>query len=186
MILLLFFFSALMASPQERRPIIAIGGIMHESDTFNPAKTELSDFVRRGTTPPAEALAEWARSNDEVSGYIEGAGRLGLELYPGLVAAADPKGPVTDEAFNTLVEELIRRLRSAPRLDGLLLANHGAMVVESYPHGDAEMVRRLRQVFGPAFPIVVAPIGGGRADGVNRARQSEDMCAHLLPAPTER
>lgn len=25
-----------MAFPQERRPVIAIGGIMHESDTFNP------------------------------------------------------------------------------------------------------------------------------------------------------
>jgi hypothetical protein len=58
MILLLFFFSPLMASPQQRHPIVAIGGSMHESDTFNPAKTELSDFVRRGTTPRAEALPE--------------------------------------------------------------------------------------------------------------------------------
>ena len=53
-----------MASPQERRPIIAIGGIMHESDTFNPAKTQLSDFTRRRTTPRQEALEEWSRSND--------------------------------------------------------------------------------------------------------------------------
>src|SRR6185437_16315894 len=51
MILLTFLFSTVMASPQERRPIIAIGGIMHESDTFNPAKTGLSDFTRRRTTP---------------------------------------------------------------------------------------------------------------------------------------
>ena len=28
-------------------------------------------------------------------------------------------------------------------------------MVESYPHGDAEVVRRLREVFGPDFPIVV-------------------------------
>ena len=88
MILLLFFFSALMASPQERRPIIAIGGIMHESDTFNPAQTELSDFAPRRTTPRAEALAEWARSNDEVSGYIEGGREHGLELVPVLMASA--------------------------------------------------------------------------------------------------
>jgi microcystin degradation protein MlrC len=50
---------------------------------------------------------------------------------------------------------LIRQLKAAPKLDGLLLANHGAMVVESYPHGDAEMVGRLRQALGPGFPIVV-------------------------------
>src|SRR5260370_34338215 len=82
MILLLFLFSALMASPQERRPIIAIGGIMHESDTFNPAKTQLSDFARRRTTPPAEALAEWARGNGEGSGYIAGGEEDGLGLGP--------------------------------------------------------------------------------------------------------
>src|SRR2546427_3227747 len=92
MILLLFFFSTFMVSPQERRPIIAIGGIMHESDTFNPAKTELSDFVQRGTVPRAEALAEWARSNDEVSGYIEGGREYGLDLVPVLMATATPTG----------------------------------------------------------------------------------------------
>ncbi|PYT34923.1 MAG: MlrC domain protein [Acidobacteria bacterium] len=155
MILLLFFFSALMASPQERRPIIAIGGIMHESDTFNPAKTELSDFVRRGTTPPAEALAEWARSNDEVSGYIEGGEKYGLELVPVLMATATPKGTVTDEAFNVLTNDLIAQLHAAPHLDGLLLALHGAMVSQKYPHADAEIVRRLREAMGAKFPIVV-------------------------------
>ena len=150
-----FLFFAPALSAESARPRIAIGGISHESNSFNPSKTKLADFKRRNTEPFDQVLLEWAKSNDEVSGYIEGARRFGLELYPTLVAAADPKGPVTDEAFNTLVEELIGRLRSTPRLDGLLLANHGAMVVESYPHGDAEMVRRLRQVLGPGFPIVV-------------------------------
>jgi hypothetical protein len=61
MILLLFFLSTLMDSPHERRPVIAIGGIMHESDTFNPAKAEPSDFVRRRITLLAEALVESSR-----------------------------------------------------------------------------------------------------------------------------
>src|SRR5262249_48985697 len=143
------------ASPQDCRPIIAIGGIMHESDTFNPAKTELSDFVRRGTAPRVEALAEWARSNDEVSGYIEGGREYGLELVPVLMATATPKGPVTDEAFNVLTGDLIAQIRAAPHLDGLLLALHGAMVSEKYPHADAEIVRRLRKALGAKFPIVV-------------------------------
>lgn len=140
---------------QSKRPLIAIGGISHESNSFNPAKTTYADFHRRGTGPTSQLLSEWASSNDEVSGYIEGARQHGLDLYPALLAAATPKGPVTDDAFNRLLDELIRQLKAAPRLDGLLLANHGAMVVESYPHGDAEMVRRLRQALGPDFPIVV-------------------------------
>lgn len=155
MILLLFFFSSLMALSQERRPVIAIGGIMHESDTFNPAKTGLSDFIRRRTTPREDALTEWARTNDEVSGYIEGGREYGLELIPVLMASATPKGTVTDEALNTLTGELIAQVRAVPHLDGLLLALHGAMVSESYPHADAEIVRRLREALGAKFPIVV-------------------------------
>jgi microcystin degradation protein MlrC len=155
MILPLFFFLSVMAFSQERRPVIAIGGIMHESDTFNPDKTELSDFTRRRTTPREDALAEWARSNDEVSGYIEGGREYGLELVPVPMATATPKGPVTDEAFNILTGDLIAQIRAAPHLDGLLLALHGAMVAESYPHADAEVVRRLREALGAKFPIVV-------------------------------
>jgi microcystin degradation protein MlrC len=154
-ILILPFCFASSLTAQSSRPRIAVGGISHESNSFNPAKTQLADFERRRVEPVDQALLEWSKSNDEVSGYVEGARRFGLELYPAMVAGADPKGPVTDEAFNTLLDELIQRLKSAPKLDGLLLANHGAMVVESYPHADAEMVRRLRQLLGPDFPIVV-------------------------------
>lgn len=156
MLLVLFFVFALttFAAP-DQRPLIAIGGIMHESDTFNPAKTGLSDFTRRRTTPRETALAEWAKSNDEISGYIEGARKYGLDLLPVLMASATPKGPVTDEAFETLTGELIAQLRAAPRLDGVLLALHGAMVAESYPQADAEIVRRLREALGAKLPIVV-------------------------------
>jgi hypothetical protein len=117
-VLVLFFVLALitLAAPGQR-PRIAIGGIMHESDTFNPTKTSLSDFTRRRTTPPEQALAEWAKSNDEISGYIEGAQKYGLDLVPVLMASATPKGPVTDEAFNTLTGELTAQLRAAPRLE---------------------------------------------------------------------
>ena len=39
--------------------------------------------------------------------------------------------------------------QSAPKLDGILLALHGAMVVESYPSGDAELTKRVREAMGP-------------------------------------
>ncbi len=140
---------------QAVKPRIGVAGISHESNSFFPSKTVLADFDARTNSSAEETLREWARSKSTVSGYVEGARRYDLELYPTLVTGAAPKGPVTDEAFNTLMNEMIKQLKAAPKLDGLLLANHGAMVVESYPHGDAEVVRRLREVFGPGFPIVV-------------------------------
>src|SRR5207249_4007974 len=41
------------------------------------------------------------------------------------------------------------------RPDGLLLALHGAMVAESYPDADGEVLARLRHALGPTFPIVL-------------------------------
>jgi microcystin degradation protein MlrC len=146
----LLMLCAMFTSAQDR-PRIAYGGIMHESNSFKPAMTPLSEFhVYRGEEIPRE----FANGNGELAGYIEGAGKFGLDLVPTLFAEATPAGPVTADALDKLTAELITRVRAAGRLDGLLLALHGAMVTEKYPHGDAEIVRRLREAVGKDLPIV--------------------------------
>ena len=133
-------------------PRIAVGGIMHESNSFYPVPTRLKDFqVFRGT----QIAAQYAASQSEMAGYLEGAKRYGFEVYPTLFASATPAGPVTAEALDSLTAELIGMLKSAPKLDGVLLALHGAMVSESHPHADAETVRRVRAAVGLEMPIVV-------------------------------
>jgi microcystin degradation protein MlrC len=118
------------------RPRVAIGGILHESNTFSSTPTQYSDF-ERGTLTRGEAiLGEWAESKHEVGGFIEGARHSDLEICPTLVAQATPSGTVTDAAFGQLTAELLDLIKSAGRLDGLLLALHGAMVTESHAHAD--------------------------------------------------
>ncbi len=152
---LLFFAAALALSGQARKPRVAVGGILHESNTFASDPTDLEDFAGRSIRRGEEVRDEYARSQHEIGGYIEGAERHGLDLAFTVVANATPAGPVTDRAFETLTSELIERLRQVGPADGLLLALHGAMVVESYPDGDAEVLRRLRKAFGDELPIVV-------------------------------
>jgi microcystin degradation protein MlrC len=135
--------------------VVAVGGFMHESNSFNPSKTTLADYSIAEPSATNDVLASWAKSSTEVSGYLQGAKDAGLTVYPTLLAGATPKGPLTDECYNTIFNRLLEKLKAAPKLDGLLLALHGAMVVESYPHGDEETLRRLRKHFGPNFPIVV-------------------------------
>jgi microcystin degradation protein MlrC len=149
------FLMTMLAAAQSSRPLIAIGGIMHESNSFHSVKTRLEDFNRRQTAPGTDLIARWADNNDEVAGFIEGARKHGLDLYPTTVRSATPAGPVTDAALDALTAELIASLKKAPKLDGLLLALHGAMVTESHPHGDAEIVRRVRAAVGDKLPIVV-------------------------------
>ena len=131
---------------------IAVGGIMHESNTFNPRPTPFEAFrVQRGD----DLVSWWQDSPHEVGGFIAGAENFAYELFPTLMAQATPGGMVTGEAFERLTQELLERLSRAPRLDGLLLALHGAMVSESYSDADGEVLGRLREQVGADFPLVV-------------------------------
>jgi microcystin degradation protein MlrC len=140
------------------KPTIGVAGIAHESNSFNIIKTKLSDFnVKFGESQQERAKRFFAGSTAKTinAGYIEGAKQFGLELYPTLITSATPRGPVTDNAFNAIMNEIIKGLKAGPKLQGILLNLHGAMVVESYPSGDEEVVRRVRNEFGPKIPIVV-------------------------------
>ena len=137
------------------KPLIAIGGMLHESNTYSETRTGVAEFTRDGLFRGDEILAEYSQGNNEITGYIEGAKEYGFELYPTIVGWAVPSGRVTDEVLDLITAEMVEGLRQRPELDGLLLALHGAMVTESYDSGDAEVVRRLRDAMGPDFPIVV-------------------------------
>ena len=131
---------------------IAIGGIMHESNTFSETPT---DFAAFSQVHASNILKTWGEAHHEIGGFIQGATAYGYTAYPMVMTSAIPAGRVTDDAFDRLTGMLIQHLKAAPKHEGLLLALHGAMVVESYPDGDGEVLRRLRDAFGQDFPIVV-------------------------------
>ena len=157
-VLLAIFVPALVA--QNRLPRIGMGGIVHETNTFNPKKTTVADFETglggaNGILRGEAIIRELASSNNTIAGFIDGAKEHRLELYPTIMAGPQTIGAVTKEAFETLTGELIDRLKKAPKLDGILLFLHGTMVADGYPHADAEVVRRVRQAMGEQIPIIV-------------------------------
>jgi microcystin degradation protein MlrC len=133
---------------------IAIAGFMHESNTFNPLRTDRAAFAAQGLSFGSSLLEEWRDAHHEVGGFIESAATLGFELVPLLMAWATPSGPVTDDVLEEMTAKLADDLRRE-RPDGLLLALHGAMVAESHLDADGAIVARLRQALGPEFPLVV-------------------------------
>lgn len=140
------------------KPVVAVGGIIHETNTFNPRKTTVADFETgiggSGILRGEDILRESELANSTTSGIIEGARRYGLDLFPTVQAGPQTIGMVTRETFESLAGELLQRLKAAPRLEGILLTLHGTMVAEGFPHADAEVVRRVRQSF-PKLPIIV-------------------------------
>ncbi len=131
---------------------IAIGGIMHESNTFSDTPTDYAAFSH---TFASNIIKVWGEAHHEVSGFIQGATDYNYTIYPTMMASATPAGRVTDDAFDRLTDMLIQHLKSVPNCEGVLLALHGAMVAESYPDGDGEVLRRLRDALGRDLPIVV-------------------------------
>jgi microcystin degradation protein MlrC len=134
---------------------VAIGGFMHESNTFAPQPADLRRFREGGLTYGDAVIPVWQDAAHEVGGFIEGATRFGYEPEPVAMAWAPPAGPVTDEFFDHFTDALATGCRLA-RADGVLLALHGAMVTPKHPDADAETLRRVRAALGPKVPIAVS------------------------------
>jgi microcystin degradation protein MlrC len=133
---------------------IAVAGFMHESNTFSPLRTDRAAFAAQSLTFGPALLDEWRDAHHEVGGFLQQLAADEDEAVPLVMAWATPSGPVTDAVLDEVTGYLIDELRRQ-RPDGLLLALHGAMVAESYPDGDGEVLYRLRQALGPDFPVVV-------------------------------
>ena len=132
---------------------IAIGGISHETNTFSTIPTDLVLFERRGVHGGEALFPAFAGTRTIVGGFLDGARSEGFEVVPTMLAEAAPSGTVTAEAFDQLTSLLLDGLRAAGQIDGVLLELHGAMVAENAHDGDAEILRRVREVVG-SLPIV--------------------------------
>jgi microcystin degradation protein MlrC len=133
---------------------IAVAGFMHESNTFNPLRTDRAAFAVGSLAAGAALVHEWRDAHHEVGGFLEAAAAEGFEAVPLRMAWATPAGPVTAAAFDEITAALVDDLCRA-RADGLLLALHGAMVTEAHADADAEVLARLRSAVGPDLPIAV-------------------------------
>lgn len=137
---------------------VAMGGFLHETNTFAPSPATYADFVQGGGYMPMvrgrEMLAACAGINLGISGAVEAAERARWELVPLLWAGAIPSAPVTRDAYERIAAELIEGVRKAGPLDGIFLDLHGAMVCEHLDDGEGELLARVRDVVGPDVPVV--------------------------------
>lgn len=134
---------------------IAVGSLMQESNSFSPLATTVTTFenyfLHRGEQVFS---AEFERAHIEIHGFISVLREAGVTPVPLLAAGAFAGGPLTETAFEALVSEMESRLREALPVDGLLLALHGALVVEgNRGRGDAEIIARMRKILPPHIPI---------------------------------
>jgi len=138
---------------------IAVGGFLHETNTFAPTKATYDAFVHGGGWPSmsrgADVLA-LGRINVGLAGFIEAAKAHGWELVPTIFTAATPSAHVTKDAYERIAKVIVDGIAAAGRIDAVYLDLHGAMVAEHLDDGEGEILARVRHVVGPNLPVVAS------------------------------
>ena len=138
---------------------IAVGGFLHETNTFVAAPTTWDDFVRAGPWPTVttgeQILTTFRGLNLAVAHFMPIAERAGHQIVPLAWAGAMPGGRVADDAFERMSRLLLDGLARSPP-DAVFLELHGAMATQSHGDGEGELLRRVRGAVGPTVPILVS------------------------------
>jgi microcystin degradation protein MlrC len=139
---------------------IAVGGFLHETNTFAPTKATYDAFVHGGGWPRMELGDDILRVvrnvNVGLAGFIDAALSEGWELVPTIFAAATPSAHVTKDAYERIAKVLVDGIASSGAIDAVYLDLHGAMVAEHLDDGEGEILARVRRVVGKELPLVVS------------------------------
>ncbi len=132
---------------------IAIAGMSHETQTSLPGKTDLDKFGATRGEEMVERNRE--RPNSAIGRIVIECEEAGVEVIP-LVYASGGVGPtVTDRVYDTYAAEIREGLEEiADGPDGVLLSLHGAMVTESRPDPELDLIRDVRAVVGYDIPVM--------------------------------
>src|SRR6478752_1799633 len=139
---------------------IAVGGFLHETNTFAPTKATYDDFVHGGGWPAMaqgpDVLKVMRNINVGLAGFVEQAEAQGWEMVPTISCGASPSARVTRDAYERIVKVMVEGIKAAGQLDAVYLDLHGAMVTEHLDDGEGEILARVRKVIGPDLPLVVS------------------------------
>jgi microcystin degradation protein MlrC len=138
---------------------LAAMGILHETNTFSTSPTNDEAFAlstiggTRGDLLGEEVWEVYGHTGITVAGYRDADSLPGVDVVPIGFASTHPGGTWPAATFERIAGTQLERLEAEGPFDGVLMAQHGAMVAEGYPDADAEFIRRVREIVGPRVPI---------------------------------
>ncbi|NLB55027.1 MAG: M81 family metallopeptidase, partial [Lentisphaerae bacterium] len=137
---------------------IAIGGLMHETNTFAEGLTTYEDFISPGGHPPAndpsKLISSFVGVRNGIGGIVEAGLELKVDLVPLIWLFPQPSGTVSQDAWDKLSARFLKMIEDAMPLDGVALDMHGAMVTEKHEDAEGNLIERIRAIVGPDVPIV--------------------------------
>ena len=137
---------------------ILIAEFKHETNSFMPDKSDVEAFRARNYLFGDEISEYFGHGvKNEIAAFMNYfADDPSYQLIPVIAFNAQPGGIVTRQVFETAREALLEAIGKTEGLDGILLALHGAMVVEGLQDGEGELLAALRSRTGPEMPIIAS------------------------------
>ena len=135
---------------------IAVAQILQETNTFSPIPTTLETFRRYYYLKGEKMLDGLEGQRIEIPGILAVLRSSNAQVVPLIATSACASGTLTRETYETIVGDLMERLKGAGKLDGVILALHGAMAAEGEDDPDGAIIEMVRKEVGPDVPIGVS------------------------------
>ena len=138
---------------------IALLGMMLEANSFAPNATE-ADFRSRlyleGSALWDEAMQPVSTLPQEFTSFVGTMNATGpWQPAPILLTECEPSGPVEQDFFEHTLARMLDLIAQEGPVDGVFIANHGAMTATGTTDPDGQMFEAIRKLVGPSVPIVV-------------------------------
>ena len=127
-----------------------------ETNRYAKGVSGLTEYMQREYSFDEEEIRNaFQGTRSEMGGFFDVLDQQNnCKLIPVCALNASP-GPVTAQSiWEEVCNALVYAIQEAPKVDGILLALHGAMVTEEMEDGEGELLEVLRSYVGPDVPIV--------------------------------
>ena len=123
---------------------IAIGGISTECSSYSPLEQKKEDFKRI----KGKKLIKYLQFNFKKKNKIK--------IHPIFFDYSVPGGSINYNYFIEFKDEFISHIKKKPKLDGILLIMHGAMLVKKIIDPEGFFIKEIRNIVGNKCKIGVS------------------------------
>ena len=132
---------------------IAIASILQESNTFSPVMTAYHDFQ---PVFGKDVIRRHRGKLTEMGGFLDVLEHQGAMARPVCAAWAITANRLVGPDFERLQLEFREALRRAGKVDGVLLAMHGAQTAEGVDDVEGRLLEITREAAGERVPVVAS------------------------------
>lgn len=133
---------------------VAIGGVIHETNTYADAVTGLTQAHEFDELWADEYRAHHVEAGLASGGFLQAAADLGWEAVPTYYAFAQPSGTISTAVYEDLKAKLVQAIADVLPVDAVALDMHGAGVSETTEDIETDIALAVRELVGPDVPIV--------------------------------